>query len=181
MGPLVHLAAMQQCSDLLEQAGIYVDAGNIIDNMRADKELDSHGYSFESNTGSILNKIVLLSSQLSVLDKSRFDHTCRLICHLCVDSFSVGQISGELWGKYDNRIDAAGELVYDKKKYPAFRISFGDPATYQKNYMQDVYKKYKGNAKKLRFLVSSDLTEMVRNAVKLGAEFAYNWITISLK
>jgi hypothetical protein len=187
-GPFVHQASMENCSELLSQIGINVNPGNLVDNMRADLDLDSHGYSFEINSGTILEKIsdiadeikqVYITNNKSFPDYDWFQYKCRLICHLCTDSFSIGQISNELWGSKDDKIDACSEFVIDKKKYVVFRNDFNYTLSLSANHistMRNVYDTYKSKAKKWNFCISKDLVNMVRNAVKYGGEFGYSWI-----
>jgi len=176
MGPLVHTAAMQQCAKLLRADGINVKPGGWIANMQADTDLPSHGYSFETGTGTILQQIEKLASELKGLTPDELTYKCQLICHLCVDSFSVGQLSSELWGKYDNRMDIAGEFVGGKKKYGG--------SYYLNNHintMARIYLDYKEASKSFRFLFSGQFKHMVRQCVYLGAIYAYTYITEGLK
>jgi hypothetical protein len=178
-GPMVHTAAMQQCSKLLAKSGVNVKPGWWIANMLADKDLSSHGYSFETGTGTILEQIKAISAILKPLRSISpvyFEHACRLICHLCVDSFSIGQLSRDRWGKIDNRIDFMSEFVWSKKKYKVGTNFFVDRNEYHLEYMKTCYKWFMPNSNKIRFLMSNEHRSMVRYSVKWGAEFAYNWI-----
>jgi hypothetical protein len=184
-GPFVHLAAMQQCSELLwKYAGISVKPGSRYENMRADIELESHGYSCEINKGSIIEKVQYFSEILSGLrevDAKLFTHVCRLIVHLCTDSFSIGQISSELWGFKDDWIDVCSDFVINKKKFDDFKIyGSGSIAENQLVIMNTVYRTYKSKTKKWNFFFSKDLVSMVRSEVKFGAEFGYHWICSGL-
>ncbi len=180
-GPIVHTAAMQQCSKLLAQSGIKVRPGWWIANMMADKDLPSHGYSFESGTGTILDQIKAISGilkPLRLISPVYFEHACRLICHLCVDSFSIGQISRDRWGKVDNRIDFFSEFVCGKKLYG---ITTTLHAYSHIKMMKQVYRDYIEDSRCWDFLFSHSLVLMTRRCVQFGAEYAYYWIMKGLE
>jgi len=173
-GLIVHATAMQQCAKLLGGVGVKVSPWG---NMGPDIKGPSHGYSFETGTGTILSRIESLAVSLKTC--KNVGPVCRDICHLCTDSFRVGQISSELWGKYDDRIDFMGEFVLHKKKYTPRAVRYLDKDLLISDHMatmKGIYKAFKTPAKELKFLWSKKLAILVRYEVRNGAEFAFSWI-----
>ena len=187
-GPLVHKAAMENLCCLLNSDGIDVHAGTAYSNIKADIKYNSHGYSVENNTGTIFDKIIELVNQIQTSNNTDIiwlTERFRLICHFCTDSMSIGQISRETWGKYDNRFDALGEFVLDKRKYGCLKscapliqelIKYDQLET-----MQNVYDLNISICKKWNYCLTDNFRTMIRRAVYMGSCYAYLWCKLALQ
>jgi len=194
--PLLHLATMKSTSFLISKntSIIYhVDSGNILNNMDADRIGKSHGYDCFNDTGNILEYIkeeindLLDDLPLIVIDKEWYAKKVRFITHYVCDVFTVGQICGsKLWGKKDNLIDTAMELVPNKNKYPLFIVDFNsleDFYTQLKSKMfetKDIYYKdtQKWFSKFPYFPTPNDVTNLSRRCVCLGASYVASLIKL---
>ena len=196
-GPLMHQACMEQCRSLLSQIGITVDVGSKIEQMLPDTH-GSHGWNFPSGGGSIIEKMEgqykTIKELFKGVEKSEdinrdaLSRAVRYLCHYTEDAHTIGQISSDFWGKYDNRIDAATEFCWSKKAYPVQLKEYGtvdEMGTLENikkdllNSMRAVYDKHKGKAKKWYYPCSGQCRDMARNAVKCGAEFAAAYVKMA--
>lgn len=185
---LTHQAAMENVTDMLSRDGIQVITGNIIDNFWTDKVFDSHGYSIETGQGSILTKIEQVANEIRTMNKTdlnQFSEKCRHICHFCTDSMSIGQISNQLWGKYDNRFDALGETVSDKRAngIPPLQglLSAEDIKSLQLLSMRDVYDNHINQCRKWNYCATKQFRSMIRDCVYKGSYYAYMWIKLAVQ
>ena len=191
-GPFMHVAAMEQCQGLILQLGLGVDVGSKISNMLPDTH-GSHGWNFPSGGGDIIDRMIeqyrtikeILQEAAENYDKLNKDDLSRAVqylCHYTEDAHTIGQISSEFWGKYDNRIDAATECCWNKKAYSVqFRNydTLDNLKTALLISMRSVYDKHRGKAKKWYYPFSGQCRDMARNAVKCGAEFAAAFVRLA--
>ncbi len=194
-GPLMHRAAMRQCSKLLKQIDIPVVVGKPSENMKPDLG-DSHGWDFyKSNRGSLLDKIEnqygiikqlveACGKDFTKIDKEAFCEAVRFLCHYTADAHSIGQLSSKLWGKIDNKIDIRSEFVTRKRKYKVKLLDFKSKETIRESLydsIKSVYNTYHERAESPWFLASRHIKRMARNAVKCGAEYAAAYINLAKK
>jgi hypothetical protein len=96
---------------------------------------------------------------------------------------SAGQISNQLWGKYDDRFDALGELVIDKNSMgvPPNIINVNSIKECHLVKMKWVYDKNINICKKWSYCLKSEFRTMVRECVYFGSLYAYQWVKEALK
>jgi len=181
-GPLVHKAAMENLYVLLIDEKIPVIVGSYFANIKTDLEMNSHGYSMELNTGSIFEKLIKLHNAVllgDIYDGEWLSKIFRHICHLCTDSMSIGQISDQTWGKFDNRFDFFGEFVKDKRKLGCMKINIPFETEFikytQLETMQIVYDLNINICKKWDYCLSHNFRKMIRMSVFMGSYYAFLW------
>lgn len=185
-GPLMHQACMEQCKSLLGQLGLTVDVGSKVENMLPDTH-GSHGWNFPGNSGDIIEKMeerfkLIQEIAQGKRDVSSLSRYVRYLCHYTEDAHTIGQISSEFWGKYDNRIDAATEFCWSKKAYTIHMRDYSSLEDLKKDLlgsMRNVYDRHRGKAKKWYYPFSGQCRDMARNAVKCGAEFAAAFVKLA--
>ncbi len=167
-----------------------LDPGGYLDNIAPDRQKPGHGYDVIANSGNIVDLILLnfhaLEIWLARIDsreaQGKAQICFRYICHYLADAFSLGQISREFWGKYDDAMDFMGEFVsipdpveeiINKYEFPGIVGAQGAEA-FIRDMIYNTYSLFGEKAKKnkLKFIVSEDYREMVRREVWLSVPVA---------
>lgn len=167
-----------------------LDPGGYLDNIEPDRKNQSHGYDVIKNDGNIVDLILLnyhaLEIWLARMDRPEapglVQKYLRYLSHYLADAFSLGQISSEFWGKFDDSIDFMGEFisipdpverVIHDFRFSGLRGAYGAEA-FIRDMIFETYSLFGQQAKKNRFkfVFSEDCREMVRREVWLSVPVA---------
>jgi hypothetical protein len=192
-GPIVHQEAMTQCAILLKLIGIPLIVGDKLSVMEPELQ-GHHGFDFLTGDGNTFGlqeeyfwKIKMdfqdCNKDLSKLNTEVFSKDVRFLCHFTTDAYSIGQISSEFWGSKSDLFDIVSEFIINKKIFPVFLTSYKDKdhlLSTELNIMRTlVYDAYHNWARRWTFPFSRGIKNMVRNAVRFGAEFTASWVKLA--
>lgn len=171
---LVHSASFKQATKLIHKTtGVKLDFPGWFYIMRPDTKGPKHAYDILKNEGNIFDLIEkqcdILKLMIDTTDKPKFYiEPLVYINHYISDALSIGQISGEFWGKWDDLIDARMEFVCNKTSDPVFDYIYRWPTRFINSYnslainniiesimaqMETVYALYSREAKSIKFLL----------------------------
>ena len=193
-GPLVHLAAAEQCRSILNAQGIPFDIGRIIDIMEPDTKANHAGYNINSRTGNLFTVLEALYEEIRLLIKSAnknfnlinatsYNRALRYMLHYIQDTHIISQMSND-FSNLDTKFDIRTELTWNKKSFRLnYNLTFASKEAIKTAMiasMTSVYNTYRKNAKSYWFVVYSDIDNMCRNAVMCSSEFAAAYVRLAL-
>ena len=198
-GPFVHKASLEIVKDMLksirdDKLDLHIDTPlNLLYYLKPDREGQSHGADVKKDYYGILDMIEKEYLRIRTMFNykhfnisflnNEFQEAILYLNHYLCDSMTVNQISGnDFWGRKDDLIDVASEMVWDKKKYqtrPSFKYyeKYDDLYKVAKYRITDTYKNYHDDALKwtnswykyIPFYLSRKVTNMIHRAVTYSA------------
>jgi len=132
-GPVVHTKFHNLIVDFVNNNCNYFykfKKTNVFEQLKIDKNLPSHGYAFDKDTGNIFNvfdeNILLLQNILNTFQgirnrsnknsnsdqiRKQIDYLFSVIVHLSVDMGTPGQMYSYFWGRRDNYVDFKSDIL----------------------------------------------------------------------
>jgi hypothetical protein len=174
---LTHSASFKQTIKLIHKTtGVKLDFPGWFYIMRPDTKGPKHAYDIPKNEGNIFSLIEkqydILRLMIDTTNKPKFYiEPLVYINHYISDALSIGQISSEFWGKWDDLIDARMEFVCNKTADPVYDYIYRWPNRFINAYksatiemiidsimaqMEMVYILYAKEAKSIKFLLGKD-------------------------
>ncbi len=193
-GPFVHRASMQVVRDILKPImTINIPRFNMLYYLEPDRGdySPSHGADVKKEKYWIMDMIdryyFNIKAHFGVygedFNNKDFQNYVLYLNHYLCDSMTVNQISGnDFWGRKDDLIDLASEMVTDKRKYQTrpfleYYKNYDDLHKLMKQRITDTYVVYHKDALKwmnswykyIPFYLSGHVTHMIRRAVTYAA------------